>query len=345
MFRRSMVAVVVFLTSLPLAASAVQAIQGAKPAAPAIAAGDAVVVRVLGASITEKQVLATINQIARTQQAGPQQLQTKDIDFFKDALDTLIGAILLRNEAKEKNLTADRAKVDEGLRSIREKFPTEAQFLQALQKQNLKEEDVRRSIEDNLLYQQVLDAVFMGLPGATDAEIKKFYDENPKSFTEPEQVHAAHIFLRAGTGVPPAQKAEIRAKLEAIRADIESKKITFAEAAKDSEDNSTAQNGGDMGFFTRDDRIPAIEAAAFAAKPGTLTPVVETEYGYHLMQVIEFKAPEKAPLEKAKPTIKAILERQAKQDATRKHLDELKGKAKIEVVMSDVEWYKRHSGK
>jgi parvulin-like peptidyl-prolyl isomerase len=148
-----------------------------------------------------------------------------------------------------------------------------------------------------------------------------------------------------GAGATPVQKAEIRAKLEAIRADIESKKITFEEAAKNSDDKSTAPKGGDMGFFTRDDRIPAIEAAAFAAKPGTLTPVIETEYGYHLMQVIEFKAPEKAPLEKATPYIKAILEHKARQDATRKHIDELKGKAKIEVVMSDAEWYKRHSGK
>ncbi len=345
MRRQSLVVVIVLLASLPLAGSAVKANQGAKPAAPAIAAGDAVVVRVLGASITEKQVLATINQIARTQQATPQQLQTKDIDLFKDALDTLIGAILLRNEAKEKNITADQAKVDEGLRLMKERFPTEAQFLQALQQQNLKEEDVRRSIEDSLLYQLVLDAVFAGLPGVTDAEIRKFYDENPQLVNEPEQVHAAHIFLRVGAGATPVQKAEIRAKLEAIRADIESKKITFAEAAKYSDDKSTAPRGGDMGFFTRDDRIPAIEAAAFAAKPGTLTPVVETEYGYHLMQVIEFKAPEKAPLEKVTPTIKAFLERKARQDATRKHIDELKGKAKIEVVMSDAEWYKRHSGK
>jgi len=345
MRRQSIVVILALLASLPLAGSAVKANQGAKPAAPGIAAGDAVVVRVLGASITEKQVLATINQIARTQQATPQQLQTKDIDFFKDALDTLIGAILLRNEAKERNIKADQVKIDEGLRSMKEKFPTEAQFLQALQQQNLKEEDVRRSIEDNLLYQQVLEAVFVGLPVATDAEIKKFYDENPRFFNEPEQVHASHIFLRVEPGATPVRKAEIRAKLEAIRADIESKKITFAEAAKNSEDKSTAQNGGDMGFFKRDDRIPAIEAAAFAAKPGTLTPVVETEYGYHLMQVIEFKAPEKAPLEKVRPDIKAFLERKARQDATRKHIDELKGQAKIEVVMSDAEWYKRHSGK
>jgi peptidyl-prolyl cis-trans isomerase C len=343
MIRRSIVMIVAMLAFLPLAGSAVKAFQDPKTNPPGQAAADVVVVKVLGVSITEKQVLATINQIARSQQATQQQIQTKDITFYKDALDTLIGALLLKNEAKEKGLIADQAKVEEAMKSVKGQFPTEAQYQQALQQQNLKEVDVRQSITDNLLYQQVLDPVVKAIAEPTDAEIQKFYDENPKYFDEPEQVHAAHIFLKVDATAPPEQKAELRKKLEAIRADIESKKTTFAEAAKISDDKSNAQNGGDLGFFKRGDIVPALETAAFAAKPGTLTPVIETEYGYHLVNVIEFKAGGKAPVEKAKPDIKAFLERQKKQDATRKYLEGLKGKAKIEVVMSDEEWNKRHA--
>ena len=342
MIRRTVVLVVALLTFLPLAGSTVRAIQEAKTASAAPAATNDVVAKVLGESITEKQVMDTISQIARSQQGAPQELQTGGNALFRDALDTLIGGVLLKNEAKEKNISADPARIEEALKSVKGQFPSEAQYQQALAQQGLNEADVRKSIENNLLYQQVLEAALKDLPSASDADIKKFYDENPKYFEEPEQVHAAHVFLKADANVSPEQKAEIRKKMEALRADIEGKKITFAEAAKSSDDKATAGSGGDLGFFKRGDMLPQLENAAFAVKPGVITPVIETEYGFHLMNVIEFKPAGKAPLEQVKPNIKDFLDSRTRQEGTRKHIDELKGKVTIETLISDEEWNKRH---
>ncbi len=101
----------------------------------------------------------------------------------------------------------------------------------------------------------------------------------------------------------------------------------------------------DLGFFARGQMLPALEDAAFAVKPGMLTPVVESEYGFHLVRVIEFKPAGKAPLDKVKPDIKSFLERKARQDATKKHMEALKGMVKIETVMTDADWNKRNAGK
>ncbi len=348
MIRRSVVLAAALLAFLPLRGSAEKANQEAKAASAAHATTDDIVVKVLGESITEKQILSTINQIAqaRQQQATPQQLQQKDIVFYKDALETLIGGILLKSEGKEKNIVADKAKVDQTFQSVKGQFPTGEAFQKAMESQGVKEADVRKSIEEGMVIQQVLDLALKNIPAVSDADIQKFYNENPKYFDEPEQVHAAHIFMRVDKSATPEQKAEIRKKIEAIRAEIESKKITFAEAAaKNSDDKENAQTGGDLGTFKRGDFLPALENAAFSAKPGTLTPIVETEFGYYVINVIEYKPAAKTPLEKVMPNIKNFLDQKAKQEATQKHVDELKAKVKIETVMTDEEWNKRHTAK
>lgn len=203
MIQQLTVLIVLFLAFPPLTGSVEKGRQDAK-GAPATqgAIADPVVVKVLGESITEKQVLDTINQLmiqlANKQQATEQQLQQKNTLFYRDALDTLIGTILLKNEAKEKNLVADKAKVEETLRSMKGQFQNETQFQQALQTQGLKEADLRNSIETNILCQQVLDLVAQDIPAPTDAAIQKFYDENSQSFQEPEQMRAANLFFESG---------------------------------------------------------------------------------------------------------------------------------------------------
>lgn len=72
---------------------------------------------------------------------------------------------------------------------------------------------------------------------------------------------------------------------------------------------------------------------------------METEFGYHLINVIEIKPPGKTPLEKVKQNIKDYLAQKAKQEATRKHVEDLKAKTKIETLMTDEEWSKRHTTK
>jgi peptidyl-prolyl cis-trans isomerase C len=348
MIRRSLVPMVIFFACLPVMQSAGQSKPDVKVVATAQAAAEDVIVRLLGETITEKQILSTINQLAaraqQQQQATPQQLQQKDTYFYRDAVETLIGSVLLKNEGKAKNIVADKTKIDGTYQSLKGQFPNEEAFQKAMQGQGLAEPEVRKSIEDNLIIQMVLEPVFQAIPATTDADIQKFYDENPKYFEGPEQAHAAHIFMRVDRAATPEQKAEIKQKLEGIRSDIESKKITFAEAAaKYSDDKQNAQTGGDLGALKRGELVPPLENAIFSAKPGTLTPVAETEFGFHVISVIEVKPASKTPLAQVKPNIQQFLDQKAKQDATRKYIDGLKAKTKIETLVSDEEWNKRHS--
>jgi peptidyl-prolyl cis-trans isomerase C len=307
---------------------------------------DPVVAKLLDQTITEKQVQATINQMASQQQLSPQQLQQKDTILFKDALNTLIDMALLRNEGKVQKITVEPGKVDGTFQNLAARFPSAEQFKAAMEKQGLTEAALRKSIEENLLFQQVVEQALKNLPGPTEEDIKKFYDDNPQYFEEPETVHAAHILLKVDKNATPEQKAEIKKKIEGILNDIESKQITFAEAAaKNSEDTSNAQKGGDLGFFARGQMVKPFEDAAFSAKAGTVTPAVETQFGFHLINVIEIKPAGKKSLEDAKPVIQQFLEQKSKQEGTRKYLEGLRTKAQVETVMSEEEWGKRHQPK
>ena len=305
---------------------------------------DLVVARVSGEIITEKQLLSAIDEIARRQQPqlSLQQMQQKNTVFFEPALDNLVNVALLKREVAEKHVTVDPAKVEQNYRQMTQGMkPEEVQA--AMDKQGLTETSLKKSIAENLSYNQVLEDAVKSTPPASDEAAQKFYDANPQSFNVPEQVHAAHILVQVDPTAKPEQKAEARKKIDSIRADIENKKITFAEAAaKYSNDPSNAQKGGDLGNFGRGQMVKPFEDAAFTTKPGTVSSVVETNFGYHIIQVFEMKAAGKAAFDEAKTVIKNYLDEQAKQNSATKYLADLKSNAKIEVYITPEEWVKRH---
>ena len=343
------VSAIVFVCVFVPASSSSEDSKQAAPAAPQSEKADSddpVVARILGETITEKQLLRLIDQMARRQPLGPQQMQQRESLLFGKALESLIGRVLLKIEGKEMKLTADKAKVDESFQELVKRFPSEQQFKTALEKQGISESDLRASIEESIFYQQVIDQALRDVPAPTDADVKKFYDENPQYFSVPDQVRASHILLKVDTKSTPEQKASIRKKLEDLRADIESMKIAFAEAAtKNSQDEGSAAKGGDLGFFGRGQMVKPFEDAAFSAKPGTVTPVVETQFGFHLINVAESRPAGKKPLEEAKADIQGFLAQKSKEENLQKHIEGLRAKAKVETVMTEEQWKARRARK
>lgn len=316
------------------------------PAPEAKEASNLVVARVQGTLITEKEVSEMINQLASRPEQSADQTREKNAVYFNDALESLIGIALLKEEGKEKNVAIDRSKIDEAYQSVTARFSSADEFNKVLKDQKMTEADLRKQLEENLVYQEIVDQAVKNAPKASDEDIKQFYDGNQEFFKVPDQVRAAHILLSVTAKATAAEKAEIKKKLEDIRADIEGAKITFEEAAaKYSQDAGSAKNGGDLGFFTKGQMVKAFEEAALAAKPGTYAPIVETEFGYHLIKVLETKPAGTASLDDAKSSIRSYLERKAKQDALVKHVEDLKGKAKVEILMTDAQWNARHPTK
>lgn len=161
----------------------------------------------------------------------------------------------------------------------------------------------------------------------SDEELKKAYDANKKDY---EQVKASHILI-AFKGSPAASKdkpelteEQAKAKAEEIRKKIVEGGADFAELAKkESDDTGSGARGGDVGSFGHGQMVPEFEQAAFAAKPGEITPVVRTQFGYHIIKV---ESKESTPFD----TVKAGLEKREHQKRLQAALDEMKDAAKPE---------------
>jgi len=303
-----------------------------------------VVARVSGRPVTEEQLLWVIERLAIQKRLPMEQREKRHSLLFKEALDSSITLMLLRNQAQQENVVIDKATIDAEVQKYKRNFPTEEDFLKTLKRQGITETEFRESLEETMTVSEMINRAVKDTPAATEEEIKAFYDENQNRFPVPAQVRASQILIRVDPESTPEQKAEAIKKLESIRADIESQKIAFADAAsKYSQDRVNTQEGGDLGFFTRGQKPKPIEDSAFALNPGDMSQILETREGYHLLQVTESKPARMATLEEVRGIITTMLNREAQRRIRDEYIDRLISKATIETFMTQEEFAERHA--
>jgi peptidyl-prolyl cis-trans isomerase C len=177
-------------------------------------------------------------------------------------------------------------------------------------------------MRENLVATAQLKKIDSGIT-VTDAEVQKAYTDGAKEY---EQVKARHILI-APKGSPAAQAGkkeltddEAKAKAEDLRKQIVAGANFDELAKKESDDVGSGARGGDLGSFGHGQMVPEFEEAAFKAKVGDITPVVKTQFGYHIIKV---EAHDSAPLEQVRPTI----EKNLKQTKLHAALDAMKDNA------------------
>ncbi len=147
-----------------------------------------------------------------------------------------------------------------------------------------------------------------------EQDVKTYYEQNLQRLSGQEQRRARHILINAGKDAPAADREKARAKADALLADARKDPKAFAELArKNSNDPGSAANGGDLDFFAKGAMVKSFEDAAFALKKGEISALVETEFGFHIIQLTDIKTPAAPSLEALRPQLEADLrEQQAK---------------------------------
>lgn len=138
----------------------------------------------------------------------------------------------------------------------------------------------------------------------SEADLRSYYDQNSARFGTKEERRASHILIAAPASAPAAEREKARAKAEQLLAEVQKAPSTFAEVArKNSQDPGSAEKGGDLDFVTRGAMVKPFEDAMFALKKGEISNVVETEFGYHIIQLNDIKPAVVPPFEKVRATI------------------------------------------
>ena len=253
-------------------------------------------------------------------------------EVVRGTLDRLITFTVLSQEAKSRKVTATDAEVEDRLKQMQSQFPTEDAFKKALSERNMSLERLRSDTRDNLLITKMMDSEVSTTPGASDAEAKEFYEKNPDKFKQGETLRASHILIRVDENADAATKQKAKARIDAILKRARAGE-DFAKLAKENSADGSAAQGGDLGFFPRGQMVPAFDQAAFALKPGEISDVVTTQFGYHIIKAVEHKDAATVPLAEVSEKVKQYLSNQKKQAKADEFITALKQKSKIEVLI------------
>lgn len=287
-----------------------------------------VICRVNGEEVTKGEFEKFIEQIERNA-GGPVPADRRD-EIYRNAIDGLVNVTLLSQEVKARGLKGDEQLVAEEIKKIRSRFPTEEEFNKALAAQQMTIEKLTSEMLKQFTINKMMEAEAASAPPVTDTDVKDYYDKNPDRFKKPEQVRASHILFK--TEGDAAAKKKARASAETVLKQAKSGK-DFAALAKQHSSDGSAQQGGDLGFFVKEQMVPEFSNAAFALQPGQISDIVESQFGYHIIKVTERKAPETVALDQVSPQVKQVLTQQRQKERADAFMKQLRSKAKIEVLI------------
>jgi peptidyl-prolyl cis-trans isomerase C len=262
---------------------------------------------------------------------GPIPAEGRD-EIMRSALDQLITYKALQQEAKARNISATEAEVEERVKKMQSQFPTGEAFTKALADRNMTLERLKDDTRVDMVIGKMIDAEVAKQAAVTDAQIREFYDKNPDKFTQGESIRASHILIKVDEKADDAAKKKARTQIEDVLKQVKAGQDFGKLAQQHSQDGSAAQ-GGDLGFFTRGQMVAPFDQAAFALKPGEISDVVTTQFGYHIIKLAEKRAPSPVPFEQVSDRIRQYLDQQQKQEHARVFVDSVKNKCKIEVLV------------
>ena len=304
--------------------------QAAQPAPPKPMPAELpeVLARINGEPVTKLDFERLVKNMEMSQ--GPVPADRRD-EVLRSALDRLITYQVMKQEAAARKLAISDTDVDSRLKQIQGQLSSE-QFDKALSDRQTTTAQLRSEARAQMMIDKMLESELATTPAATDAEAKDYYDQNPDKFTQGEAVRASHILVMANEKADAAAKTKARAKIDDLLKRVK-KGEDFAKLAQEHSDDGSKDQGGDLGFFGRGRMVPPFEQAAFALKPGEVSEVVETQFGYHIIKMAERKDATVVPYEKIQPKIVEFLNNQKKRDRVDAFIDEAKKRAKIEVLV------------
>ncbi len=250
----------------------------------------------------------------------------------KQALEQLLSAELLYQAAAKMEVKDMDNLVDEKLAQGKARFANEQDFAKAIKDLEMDEKDLRDYTRRDLLISKFVESTIVPKVKVTEEEARKFYDQNPDKFTRSESVRASHILIGTDSNTSAEDKKKAREKAEKLRKDL----VGGADFAKLAKDNSTcpsSQQGGDLGSFGKGQMVPPFEQAAFAMKPGEISDVVETQFGYHIIKLTEKKPAESVSFKEAQARIEEYLKGQKVNSAVMDYVAEARKSAKIEILL------------
>lgn len=165
-------------------------------------------------------------------------------------------------------------------------------------------------IEDDFLSREYLKKVVMAGVKVTEEEMREYYRENEESLAAPEQVRVRQILIRTSSSFTEEEKKKTRERAQHVLDRLREGEdfIRAVSTYSEDPDPEVRKSGGDLGFFTRGQMIEVIEDAAFSLKPGEISDLIETPFGFHIIRLEEYVEPKPRSFQEVKDLIRIRME-------------------------------------
>lgn len=251
---------------------------------------------------------------------------------YRQTLNQLVIRELLLEEAVRRGLAADDAAVERAYDEARVAYKDDAEWKELLKKQGFTPEAFREELRAKQTVSRLLSQEAQKMPEPSEAELRAYYEANAKQLAV-ERLKAAHILIRVPAGSLPQQKLERRARAEEARRRVLAGEDFAAVVKRYSEDSTTRDRGGALEPFGRGEIMKPVEQAAFSLKPAEVSGVVETQYGYHVIKLLEKIPGEPPPFEEVKDALKQQLAQSRRQEHLQALVNRLRARARIETFL------------
>jgi peptidyl-prolyl cis-trans isomerase C len=252
----------------------------------------------------------------------------------RQILEQLIQVQLLEAKATEADKAAGKALAEKRFEEAKTKLGSEEVLNRQLKLMGATREEVLAKWTESAMAEMVLKRELK--VNVTDADARKYYDDNPARFEEPEKVRASHILLtttdpKTNTELSDEQKAAKRKEMEGLLKRARAGE-DFAKLAKEySEDLASKDKGGEY-TFPRGQMVPEFEAAAFSLNTNQVSDIVTTRFGYHIIKLSEKIPAQKLGFDKVAERLKEDLTTQALQKQFPDYLAKLKKEAGVQIL-------------
>jgi foldase protein PrsA len=250
--------------------------------------------RVDGIEIKQNEVDAYMNFVnSQSQDGGLAESEEELKNLEISIIDSLIVIKLLEKYAEENNIAVSSQEINEQIEVLVSTYNSEEDFESTLKNMGID----RKFLEDYLKNQIISNRIYEKITAdieVNDGEVRNYYDDNREEFLVPAQIKASHIlaifpWMEDGSEETEEGRKEALDKIEMIEDKLKDGE-DFEELARQySDDQSTAENGGDLGYVSEGQMVEEFDRALFLLDEGETSSIVETVFGFHIIKAFDCK--------------------------------------------------------
>lgn len=291
--------------------------------------GVEVLASVNSVDITTQDLTWEIEQLKNEMRLRNRPLSQEQIQALRGQLvENLIERELLYQQAQQRKLKIRPRWIELALHEFKQQFVNQSDYSDFISQSGLSETLLKERIGKGLVVRRLLRREVIRGIKVSEAEMQAFFRQFPEFFKREEQVRARHILIAIGDDMDKGQIEDAMLRMMALQLRIQ-EGANFGAMALEYSDCPSKARAGDLGYFTREQMVPSFATVAFGLKPGEVSEIVITPFGYHLIQVLDRNAPSQMAYRDSRDKIERTLRRDKENTAVVGYVKKLKSRADV----------------